>query len=289
MGLFDFGKSKQPPEYFLNQRSGYALRKWAGEHGFMLYNYDTYVSIKGSIDFTYSSPLRSHWLEESGTEPMPKKFKDDYSANTVKVLEMALEKGDPEAPFYLAMMWKYGVASFEKGWDDRQHLFRPDEDKAAAYLTIARERGSAMEKAYQHLKETQMTGGANEIYTADDNLAERMAFATEIAKDDSTLLEILDRENATDFARLGVVLMAAGSNARMTKCSVVLGQALVLSVRENTKNDLWNKYVFNHFLIMPDDQERVKLGNYLLERVISQAAAGNERAAHAIKQYNIKC
>ena len=288
MGLFDFGKSKHPPEYFLNQRSGYALRKWAGAYGFGLYNRDTYVWIEDSIGFTHSDSLRSHWLEESGAEPMPKKFKDDYSAKTVKVLEMALEKGDPEAPFYLAMMWKYGVASFEKGWDDRQHLFRPDEDKAAAYLTIARERGSAMEKAYQHLKERR-TGGANEIYTVDDYLAVSMAFASMDVEHDSTLLEILGREKTTDFSRLGVVLMAAGSNARMIMCSAVMGLMLVLSVRENNKDDPWNKSVFNHFLIMPDDQKRVDLGNYLLERVISQAAAGNERAAYAIKQYNIKC
>lgn len=284
MGLFDFGKSKQPPEYYLAQHSGENLRKWIGDHGFVIragnYGDKGTLDIKLYVDMEFSNS--SHWLKyTSGAEPIPKKYKDRSFVKTGQVLEMAVEKGDAEASFYLAMLHKVGFDLSEMS-NCYAETFCPDEAKAAAYMTIAQERGSVMEKAYQYILDRHL-GGKNALYTDIDNIAERMC-ALASSKDEE-LENILGMERVR-FGRLGVVLMAALTNCNCPKSSVSF--AKLLGFVEENRYDMEENFrdIFAEYVIMPKEHA-VRMHYSILNRVIKQAKAGDEAAAAALSQYNI--
>lgn len=284
MGLFDFGKSKQPPEYYLAQHSGENLRKWIGDHGFTItagnYGDKGTVSIKWYVDMEFSNS--SHWLKyTSGAEPIPKKYKDKSFVKTGQVLEMAVEKGDAEAPFYLAMLHKVGFDLSELSTSYAKP-FNPDEAKAAAYMTIARERGSVMEKAYQYILDRHL-GGKNAPYTDIDNVAERMCLCA-IAKDEE-LENILGMERVR-FGRLGVVLLAALTNCNCPKSSVAFAKLLRCLKEDRYDMEEGVREIFAHYVIMPQEHY-VRMHLSILNRVINQAKAGNEVAAYALKMYDV--
>lgn len=288
MGLFDFGKSKQPPEYYLNQHSGAKLRGLVGDDGFCIWpsDYDTKgtagISCYMRIGFIHDS----YWLKHTpGAQPMPKKFKDVDTVDTAMVLEMAAEKGDPEAPFYLAMLYQSGLDLKSHFHNSDSKNYKPDKEKAAAYLVMAKERGSVMEKAYQAIKShVAQLAGYDLAYTEEDKIAVGMANAY-LDYGHIGLKDILGGE-LIRFSRLGLVLLAACSNRGMPKSSLIFARHNAGYEKKPYDRSAYINDVFSPYT-GTTQEDCIRLYYCIHYRVIQQARAKNEAAAAALKHMEV--
>lgn len=287
MGLFNFGKSTQPPEYYLNQHSGARLRGLVGDYGFRIRpsDYITKGTTEIQCDMRVEDIYKNHWIKSESAQPMPKKIKDHPFVSTVTVLEMATEKGDPEAPFYLAMLYQSGLGLTLYSYNNDAKAYKPDMEKAAAYLVMAKERGSVMEKAYQAIKtHVAQLGGYDLAYTEEDKIIVAMADAY-FDYGHIGLKDILGGE-LIRFSRLGLVLLAACSNRGLPKSSIIFA-------RHNAgyKSDPYDRseYINEVFAAYGAALPEHCLWQYFTinNRVIQQARAKDEAAAAILKQTEI--
>lgn len=265
MGFFFKKKQKvkeRTPEETFNEWEPTELRTWIGKEGFEV----------------------SSWSKEYWYEGMFLRcgFRFSIDQNNIRIaMEIASEKGDPEAPFYLAMMYRYGM--IREGAKCEMC-----KEKAIPYLYLAKERGSVMEKAYQYIK----TNRLDPHYDEDDNIAAIMGMFYANAND--PLRDILG-ELTLPFAHLGFALMVKGASKTLQypDCSVCIGQILVIGGRDsgNSEHDAYMKDIFypSRSGFLYDPQMCVDVGNAILEWTIRKAAQGDEAAAYAVKKYRLKC
>lgn len=290
MGLFGFGAKKpvNPPEYYLAQHSGKPLRQWALD-SFKIMYFDTtsdklYISDKIYLKYSYDN----FWLEQdANAEPMPKAFKkSDEELHAKDLLELATEKGDPEAPFCLAMFNMIGI-----DFDNSRNpdTYRPDAAKTEAYLALARERGSQMEQAYQYIRKKVSDLIGNDLaYTELDKIAFEMFTAYDFGqkgKRDEALGEILG-DLLNPFSKLGLLMMAACSNMKLPKCTVSMACNFINLMRdEDERNALTSRVVAP--VLRADEEKCYRAETMLLHRLVVQAQNGDNAAATALQHFKI--
>lgn len=293
MGLFDFAKSKTPPEHYLAQYSGTALRKVASELGLYASGGGSsmdgvcYIMLKICTDELH----KNHWLKNApNAQRIPREFHISYyEIPTAKVLEMAMDKGDAEAPFYFAMFHMLGLALGTYDSNKNAAEYTPDNVKMEAYLKLARERGSKMEQAYAYIQKQLRKDLPQREHL--DTLVHCMALSYKMAQPGQSMeqLSTILGDELAEFSRLGVIMMAACSN--MGLCWSTISFAKMAAGFKGDRSG-WSD--FTKQVLLPTrgidgftDEHTMREHFSLLVRVIVQAQEGDEYAARILEEDHV--
>lgn len=153
MGLFG-PKNIKPLDDYLRQRPAEMLRKEAVAYVIPYIVFSSHDQRMIRIDHSKSCTyLRTDkYFTPKGTERIPRSYDDD-DVTCQHFLELACEKGDPDAPFYLSLMYEYGMTDQALAVCGEQIsketvLKSRDPERAEEYMKLARERGSELSEEY---------------------------------------------------------------------------------------------------------------------------------------------
>ena len=298
MGLFNLfgGGNKKSLEEYLDQRDGEFLRQCVESDIFAKSSYPFESNAQNGYFWGFANPT-FYWGSypslngKAEYEPIPKKYANDLDFR--KILELAAEKGDGRAAFYLAMLYELGImgpkflanlagALSENDLNpERLHAYA-DKKMANKYHEIAAEKCPEFENAYIFLQNYIVTMTDAKEPEASHLVVDLMTVPC-VSKIESTLMSITG-ESFWNFKLFGRFLCAilAGIRAPLPLATMAIGKDLFVSNGFTQGPDVFSGYAYNV------DTARVNIvRGQALGYVSRLADEGNNEAQFAKKRYGI--
>lgn len=298
---------------YVHQRSPETLRTMGMIYGFLhvefscskveqsKWYYDT-SSGKNAVlwvkDIGDCHMLRRYTVFSESGKRLPRKYKQ-YLVTSQEWLEWACEMGDPDAPFYLSLMYEYGmthaaVAACGKSVARTVVQQHRDPDRAQWYMALAEERNSKPHLAYMVLSlhplmKNDSEGAVEEEDYRIYNICSALCY--DRYNNREAVQKITGKDGYQSLSRFLSILLAFYASQEFPGCMAYLGSLLTRLLDEcNCRDDLFaQKYspdFFKSYYLLCQEhvQETVNRLSHRMQHLQDQ---GDQGILFVLKDLNI--